>query len=97
MIVYVEFLGIDKKVKIKHIRVIKKTKSKKGFKAMLIELYALDGKNLHFMVKDTYENFIDANEEDEDVLEALEALKSGKVKEKYVPTFQGYFFLKVAE
>lgn len=64
---------------------------------MMIELYDVDGKKLHFMVKDSYENFIAVNEEDEDVIQALEALKSGKVKEKYVATGQGYFFLKVAE
>lgn len=44
---------------------------------------------------DTLQSFYEANEEDEEVIDALDQLKSGKKTEVKVSTGQGYFILKV--
>ena len=44
---------------------------------------------------DPLQSFYEANEEDEEVIDALDQLKSGKKTEVKVSTGQGYFILKV--
>ena len=43
----------------------------------------------------TLKSFYDVNEEDDEVIEALDILKSGKKTEVKVPTGQGYFILRI--
>jgi len=64
---------------------------------MLIELYDIQDSKHTLLTKDTYENFVSYNEEDEEVLEALEELRSASIKEKIVATGQGYFLLRVSQ
>ena len=54
----------------------------------------IDPRSNDLIVEGSLDSFIDNNLEDEEVLVALYELKVSKLKEKLVPTGQGYFLLK---
>jgi hypothetical protein len=54
-----------------------------------------DAKTGKVEATDTLKSFYDVNEEDEEVIEALDILKSGKKTEVKVSTGQGYFILRI--
>jgi len=55
----------------------------------------IDPKTKQIEAEDTLISFYENNEDDDDVIEALDQLKSGKKTEVKVPTGQGVYILKV--
>lgn len=55
----------------------------------------IDARTKKVEAEDTLFSFYDANSEDEEVIDALNQLKSGKLNQIPVSTGQGYMILKV--
>ena len=55
----------------------------------------IDPKTKQIEAEDTLSSFYENNEDDDDVIEALDQLKSGKKTEVKAPTGQGVYILKV--
>lgn len=81
------------KLAILQARLAQLNKSSKLTPKSIIQM--IDPKTSKVETEDTLKSFFENNEEDEEVIEALQELKSGKKTEVKVPTGQGMYILKV--